>query len=382
MDISAGIFYFCCTLLLKTQYGLDDQTVGFIIGSGSITYILCTLYCSRVADRLGPEICIRLGCILIVANNLFFYYSNSLRLFVVGILWAGLGHAFFWPGFQAWIGRNVNRNETALRIGLYSVGWSFGLFAIAPAVGGFALEISDRLPYLIAAGISFLVFLIFQFLNPWLAEHESHDIQFDEDQVPLKARRQFLFSARLANLMSTMTIIGLRVYFPLLAVEWSMTESTIGMILSVGGVTQSLSFLVLVFNQRWHYQFKFLMFGQLLGLIGILSLALGGTYWMSEDPPFFKELIVAVPALFLAGVMGGISFYSAAFYALFGEAEKGKNASINEAIIGVANIVPLYGGAAAIAVFGLMAPYWGAGLLFCGFLGYQWTVVRPGLDER
>ncbi|MCB9784543.1 MAG: MFS transporter [Candidatus Omnitrophica bacterium] len=379
MDTTAGLFYFCCTLLLKTEFGLDDQTVGFIIGTGAIGYTLSTLYCSRISDRLGPEWCIRLGTAIVCANNVFLLFANNVWVFVIGILWAGLGHAFFWPGFQAWISRNVNRNETALRIGLYSVGWSFGLCAVAPFVGGISLEIANRLPYLIAAIIAGGVFLIFQFLKPTLAEHETHDIQFDEGQVSVPIRRQFLFSSRLANFMATLLIIGLRVYFPLLAVEWAMSESTIGFILSVGGVTQSLTFLILVFTQRWHYRFGFLLLAQFIGLLGVLALAAGGSYWLGDHPTDYQKYLVAVPALLAAGIMNGITFYSSAFYGLFGEAEKGKNAALNEAIIGLANIVPLYGGSLAILAFGLMAPYWSGAFLVGGAIVYQWFGVRPGL---
>ncbi|MCA9438950.1 MAG: MFS transporter, partial [Candidatus Omnitrophica bacterium] len=347
-----------------------------------IGYILCTLYCSRVADRLGPEFCIRLGAAVICLNNLCFYFSDNLWFFLAGISWGMLGHAFFWPGFQAWIGRNVNRTETALRIGVYSVGWSFGLCAVAPYLGGIALEIDERLPFLIAAAIAGVTLLLFQILKPTLAEHETHTIRFEEEEIPLPLRRRYLYSARAANLMATMSIIGLRIFFPLLAVEWALSESTIGSILSVGGVTQSVTFLALIFTQRWHYRFRFLMFGQLIGWAGILSLAVVGTYWMGENPTDLQKILVAVPALLSVGLMGGISFYSSAFYSLFGESEKGKNVAFNEAIIGVANVLPLYGGAAAILYFGLMAPYWGGVLIVGLSILYQWFFIRPGLKKQ
>ena len=379
MDTTAGIFYFCCTILLKTEFGLDDQTVGLIIGTGAIAYILSTLYCSRISDRLGAEWCLRLGAAIICANNLFIYFAESLWLFVLGILWTGLGHAFFWPGFQAWMSRNVDRRETAYRIGLYSIGWSFGLWSVASIVGGYALEIDSRLPYLIAAAIAGATFLVFYLMKPTLPEHETHDVQFEEEQVPMAIRRGFLFSARMANFLATMTVIGLRVYLPLLAVEWALSESTIGKLLGVGGLTQSLTFIALLFTQRWHYRFGFLLCAQVLGLAGLLILALGGTALLGENPDERSIYWVVVPALIAGGMMNAMTFFSSAFYSLFGEAAKGKNASLNEAIIGMANIVPLYGGAIAIYAFGLMAPYWaGAGLIGLGIF-YQWFVVRPGL---
>ncbi len=381
MDTTAGLFYFCCTLLLKTEFGLEDQTVGLIIGTGAIGYIFSTLYCSRISDRLGANWCLRLGTAVVFANNLYIYFADQLWEFIVGILWAGLGHAFFWPGFQAWMSQNVNRNETALRVGLYSIGWSFGLWSVAPFVGGLALEISNRLPFLIAAGISLFFFLVFYFLRPTLSEHETHDIQFDEEQVPIHVRRKFLFSSRVANFMATTLVIGLRVYFPLLAVEWAMTESKIGYLLAVGGLTQSVTFIALVFSQRWHYHFGFLLLAQIIGLLGLLILAIGGTYWLGENPENSQIYLIAIPTLVAGAMMNAITFYSSAFYSLFGEAEKGKNASLNEAIIGTANIVPLYGGALAIYGFGLMAPYWSGALLVGGAVLYQWFAIRPGLKE-
>lgn len=239
MDVCAGLFYIASGLLLKTEFGLSDQTIGLIIGTNAIGYLLGTLFCSRVADRLGAENCVRYGSLVICLNNIGFYFSESFTPFLIMILWGGLGHAFFWPGFQAWIGRNVNRRETAHRIGLFSIGWSLGLLAFGPVIGGWALEIDNRLPFLISVFISGSLFLMFHFLKPSLKEHETHDIQIDVAQVPLPIRRRFLFSARLANLMAVMSLVGLRIFFPLLALDWGMSESAIGLVLAVAGVSQS-----------------------------------------------------------------------------------------------------------------------------------------------
>lgn len=380
MDVCAGLFYIASGLLLKTEFGLSDQTIGLIIGTNAIGYLLGTLFCSRVADRLGAENCVRYGSLVICLNNIGFYFSESFTPFLIMILWGGLGHAFFWPGFQAWIGRNVNRRETAHRIGLFSIGWSLGLLAFGPVIGGWALEIDNRLPFLISVFISGSLFLVFHFLKPSLKEHETHDIQIDVAQVPLPIRRRFLFSARLANLMAVMSLVGLRIFFPLLALDWGMSESAIGLVLAVAGVSQSAAFLVLLFTARWHYHFKFLMFGQVIGLLGLLCISIAGTFWLTDNPTLFEIVLVTLPALAAAGVMAGVSFFSSAFYGLFGEIEKGKNAAFNEAIIGFANVLPLYGGAAAIAAFGVMAPYWLGAVTVAAFFGYQWIAVRPTLS--
>jgi MFS family permease len=384
MDAAAGLSFMATPLTLKTTFGLSDDRVGLVMGTCTLLYVVFSLLGGRSADRWGPKKSMALGLVLVGLNSTAYVFAWNLWLFIACAITMAVGHAFFWPSFQAWIGRDVNRRETARRVGIFSVGWSLGLSAFGPLVGGWALEIDIRLPFALAACIAFTILLFFQIAKPQLIRH-GLDPEMDADGcIPATTRRKFLTVARLANLVAVVAIVTMRTYFPLVCLDWHLSESTIGKVLAVLGISQSSTFFVLSLTHRWHYQYVYLFIGQILGMGGLLIFGVSGAFLLlgADGSHATIGVALAIPALLTAGMLSGIAFFSSSFYSLYGEAAKGKNTGIHESIIGAANVIAQYGGAAAVNRINQMAPYWMTGLLIGGSIAAQFSFLRTGSEKK
>ena len=379
MDVCAGLVAMALPLSLKAEFGLSDSRAGLIIGTSTLVYVVSSVLAGVFADRLGATLALRIGTLIILVDSLAFCFSENLPLFILCAMGSPLGHAFFWPALQAWFAQDVDRRETARRIGIFSVGWSIGLSVVGPKLGGDLMEYSGRLPFVACCLISAGVFCFFQFLRPELPRHEVHPTQEADEIHPIEVRRRFLRGARIANLMAVYAIVTMRYYVPMACIDWNLPKSRIGTVLMLLGISQCLTFFVLSKTHRWHFRSLYLLSGQFLGMLGLLAFGLGGFFLLSGNSQNDASLgvFLALPALILTGAMAGISFVSSAFYGLFGEEEKGKNSGINESIIGAASVLASYLGGAAVWQMGSMGPYITCGVLVGLCLFLQVSVFRP-----
>lgn len=365
-------------LTMKSEFGLRDDQIGLLIGTSTIVYMVASILTGMLSDRLGPILTLKIGALIIALDCLIFSWSKQLWLFVLCAFGSPLGHAFFWPAFQAWFSTDVDRKEIARRLGIFAVGWSIGLNVIGPKLSGDLMEKLARAPFTASWMIALGVFLFFQLFKPELKRHEVHPTQEADEIHPVEIRRKFLTGARLANLMAVCAIVTMRNFIPLLCVDWGLTPSSIGTLVMVLGISHSLSFLVLSLTHRWHYRSIYLLSGQILGMLGLLSFAVGGTFWLKNagNEVLTIAIPLVLPALVLSGLMAGIAFMSSAFYGLFGEEEKGKNSGINESVIGTANVLSLYLGGGAVYYIGSFGPYWIVSFMIGLFILIQLRVLR------
>lgn len=378
IDTCGGLTSIAAPLVLKSHYGLRDSEIGWVLGTGTILYVLTCFFGGRLADRVGYETMIKTGLAIVALNAVSFLLWGPLPYYIVCTIFSPLGHAFFWPAFQAWIGRDVDRLEMARRIGIFSVGWSLGLSAVGPLVAGWTLEFDRNLPFTIAMLLSVGTLAVFQFARPELPRHEVHATGHADDFVPQARRRAFLSAARVGIVSAVVAMAVVRTYFPLIGLDWKLSTSSIGAIVTVLGLGQSGIFLVLTLTHRWHYRSSYLLSAQVLGAAGLLLFSVLGIFLVGSGDAADATVGVAlaIPALFCAGIMSGVCYFSSAFYALFGEETKGKNSGIHESLIGVGYGIAQYGGGAAVRYIHKLSPYFLCGLLIFGFILWQWKLIR------
>jgi MFS family permease len=384
IDTCAGLVSLAAPVQLKSHYGLSDAAIGLVMGTGGLVYVAFTAYAGRLADRLGASRAMRIGIALIGLDSLLFCVVSSSFLFIALTIASTLGHAFFWPSLQAWFARDVDRRETARRIGIFSVGWSLGLNFVGPKLAGELMESSVIWPFAVSALLSLGVFLFFQWVSPELKRHDIHPTDEADELHPLDARLRFLALARIANLAAVYAMVTNRTFVPLVCIDWGLSPSAIGTLMMVLGAAHSGSFLLLTLTHRWHFRMRYLIAGQVMGTIGLLFFGIGGVLFLGEGQAERASLGVALaaPALILSGAMAGISFMSCAFYGLFGHEEKGRNSGVNESVIGAANVLASYFGSASAHWFGVMGPYWTSGLVVGGCLLLECQQVFKQRDRR
>lgn len=378
IDTCGGLISIAAPLVLKSDFGLLDSQIGLVLGTGTILYVVISLLGGRLADRIGFEATIKLGLGILTLNALSFLFWGPLPYTIFCAICFPVGHALFWPAFQAWIGRDVDRLEMARRIGIFSVGWSLGLSAVGPFVAGWTLDIDRSLPFALAMILALGTLAIFQFAKPRLLRHESHTTAHADEFVPPDRRKAFLSAARVGIVGAVVAMAVLRTYFPLIGVDWELSTTSIGAIVTVLGLGQSGTFLVLTLTQRWHYRTSYLLCGQMLGAIGLILFGALGYVWVGggEGADSWMGVWLALPTLFCAGIMSGICYFSSAFYSLFGEESKGKNSGIHESLIGVGYGIAQYGGGGAILYVHLLSPYWLCGILILVCILWQLRLLR------
>lgn len=384
IDTCGGLTSIAAPLVLKSHYGLLDSQIGLILGTGTILYVVTCFFGGRLADRAGYETIIKVGLAILTLNALSFLLWGPLPYYIVCTIFFPFGHAFFWPAFQAWIGRDVDRLEMARRIGIFSVGWSLGLSAVGPFVAGWTLEIDRNLPFILATILPFAVLIVFHFARPELLRHEVHATGQADEFVPQERRRAFLYAARVGIVSAVVAMAVVRTYFPLIGLDWELSTGSIGAIVTVLGLGQSGIFLLLTLTQRWHYRLAYLLSAQVLGAMGLIFFSSLGYFLVGTggEADATIGVLLAVPALFCAGIMSGVCYFSSAFYALFGEESKGKNSGIHESLIGVGYGIAQYGGGAAVRYIHKLSPYFLCGLLILGFIVWQERIIRAREKPR
>ncbi len=239
----------------------------------------------EVSDKYGRRPILLIALLGLSIDYLIHAWAPTIMWLFVGRFLAGITGASFTVA-SAYIADISTKEEKAKNFGL--IGAAFGLgFIIGPGIGGFFGEIDVRLPFYIAAGLTFLNFLFGWFFVPEsLAAENRRPINLMKmiPGVSLVSLRNYkgvlllilaFFLANLAGqaLPSTWSYYGIERY------NWSPKE--IGISLMVVGLLVAIvqGFLVGVIVKKFGKR-KVVIFGFLLWTIGMFLFAIASEPWM------------------------------------------------------------------------------------------------------
>ncbi len=239
----------------------------------------------EVSDKYGRRPILLIALLGLSIDYLIHAWAPTIMWLFVGRFLAGITGASFTVA-SAYIADISTKEEKAKNFGL--IGAAFGLgFIIGPGIGGFFGEINVRLPFYIAAGLTFLNFLFGWFFVPEsLAAENRRPINLMKmiPGVSLVSLRNYkgvlllilaFFLANLAGqaLPSTWSYYGIERY------NWSPKE--IGISLMVVGLLVAIvqGFLVGVIVKKFGKR-KVVIFGFLLWTIGMFLFAIASEPWM------------------------------------------------------------------------------------------------------
>lgn len=198
----------------------------------------------ELSDRYGRKPILLIALLGLSIDYLIHAFAPTLAWLILGRLFAGICGASFTVA-SAYIADVSTKENKAKNFGL--IGAAFGLgFIIGPAIGGIFGEIDIRLPFFIAAGLTFLNFLFGLFLVPEsLAKEKRRAIQYDKmipgvSLVNLKKYKGvvgLIFAFFLANLAGQ-ALPTTWSYYTIERYDWS--EMEIGISLMVVGLLVSI----------------------------------------------------------------------------------------------------------------------------------------------
>ena len=239
----------------------------------------------EISDKYGRRPILLLALFGLSVDYMVHAWAPTIAWLFLGRFLAGITGASFTVA-SAYIADVSTKENKAKNFGL--IGAAFGIgFIIGPGIGGFFGEIDIRLPFYIAAGLTFANFLFGWFFVPEsLAMEKRRKINFSKmiPGVSLVALRNYkglllliaaFFLANLAGqaLPSTWSYYGIERY------DWNPKE--IGISLMVVGLLVAIvqGFLVGVLVKKFGKR-KVIIFGFLLWTVGMFLFSFATEPWM------------------------------------------------------------------------------------------------------
>ncbi|HET8696080.1 MAG TPA: TCR/Tet family MFS transporter [Gammaproteobacteria bacterium] len=166
--LGIGLAFPILPKLVEQFEGGDISRASYIVGALAAAYSLAQFLCApaigALSDRFGRRPVILLALAGMAVNYLLLAFAPVLWLFAVGRMVAGAFGATF-SAAGAYLADITPPEKRAQSFGLIGAAFGFG-FITGPAIGGVLGGIDLRLPFLVAAGLSFADFAFTYFALP------------------------------------------------------------------------------------------------------------------------------------------------------------------------------------------------------------------------
>jgi MFS family permease len=341
------------------RLGAGPFELGVLAALSTGTYALLAGVCGRLADRLPRTQFARLSCIGILIGCIGLTTAPSLGWMFLCAPFVGGSMSPFWPSVQASLADRTRLQNLERHLGRFNMSWSAGKSCGFLVGGTLVAAAGVGAAFTLASCIAFTIFFL---LPGEVSARPPEDFRDLHPQAPLFRRLAWVANSVAYGLAAT-----LNHHYPRLVHEFGWSPHIFGICLGLVYVTQTLAFgALLLFPQVWRYRRSALFVPQLLMLVAVVSL------------PFAGLGRVLVSAL-VFGCGLGICYYSSIYYSLHTLADRGRNAGVHEALIGLGSMtVPLIGGLVARELGALWAPYAVAGGAVALSLILQEALYRSG----
>lgn len=275
---------------LLAELGIEDAgqasfTGGLLIFSYAAMQFLFAPILGGLSDQYGRRLIILISLLGLTTDYLLTAFAPTIAWLFAGRIIAGIGGASFTTA-TAYIADISEPEKRAQNFGM--IGAAFGVgFAIGPIIGGILGDIDVRLPFFVAAGLSFLNWLYGFFVLP--------------ESLPVESRRKFEWKranpvGTLANMKKYPKLANLFIAFFIIYVaghavqsNWSFygkevyqwDASDIGYSLALVGVCVALVQAVLIRSavKKFGRQ-KTVYLGLIFNFLGLLLFAFSVHEWM------------------------------------------------------------------------------------------------------
>ena len=258
---------------------------GFLTFTYAIMQFLFAPVLGGLSDKFGRRPVLLFSLFGFALDYLFLSFAPSIGWLFVGRAIAGITGASFTTA-TAYIADISTAENRAQNFGM--VGAAFGLgFIIGPVIGGLLGSFGPRIPFMVAAGLSFMNWLYGYFILPESLSISNRRAFSWKRANPLGSLRQLGKYPALGGLISSFILIYLAShavqsnwsFFGIEKFGWS--EKMIGISLGVVGllVAAVQGGLIRVINPRIGNE-RSVYFGLLLYAIGLLLFAFASQSWM------------------------------------------------------------------------------------------------------
>ncbi|MFA5393276.1 MAG: MFS transporter [Candidatus Ratteibacteria bacterium] len=340
MDFSVA-FLLLLVSVKAVQMGTAPFKLGILGSVWGVSYFVSNLLLSRFAHKRTANLFMVLGCLsfIVIAPGFIFLHSLA-ALFILAFL-IGPATAFFFIGFQLFMGEGANLSVLK-STAFYTLSWSAGIAfgsLISGTLAGFPPAISI-LPVVVS---SLLIIAGLRFIGKFSAQQREgvkkenrHDFSGLDKTVSPGTEKAYLLLGWVGIVTVSIISVGIRFLMPKLIIDFfGLSPAVAGTLLFLSFVIQAVFGFALMKFPGWRYNFKAHSRLELLALAGVfISLAISGLAGV---------IILTV----VVGIYSGHAFYNGVFYSLCQHRKRGRNVSVNESLVGISGILgPLILGAA------------------------------------
>jgi MFS transporter, DHA1 family, tetracycline resistance protein len=258
---------------------------GWLIATYAIMQFIFSPVLGGLSDKYGRRPVLLFSLFGLGIDYLFLTFAPSLGWLFIGRAIAGIGGASFTTAtaYIADISNNENRTKNFGMIGA-----AFGIgFVVGPIIGGLLADIGLRIPFMVAAGLSFINFLYGYFVLPESLGKENRR-PFDFKRAnPWGSLKQLKNHPSLGGLVFCFILIYMAShavqsnwgYFVIEKFKWSpmMIGISLGIVGILVGLVQGL--LIRYTNPKLGNN-KSVYYGLLLYALGLILFAFASQSWM------------------------------------------------------------------------------------------------------
>lgn len=258
---------------------------GLLLVSFAVMQFLFSPVLGELSDKFGRRPVLLLSLLGLSLDYLLHAFSTTIWWLFLGRLLAGIGGASYTTA-NAYMADISSKEDKAKNFGLIGAAFGFG-FIIGPAIGGIFGDINVRLPFYIAAALSFANFLFGYFFVPESLPIENRREPDYKKMLPGVALKDignfkgigFLLLALFFVNIASQAMPAIWSWFTIEMFDWS--EAEVGYSLSFVGLMVAIVQGGLVGKAVKKYgQVKVIKFGFVLWSIGMMLFAFSNKSWM------------------------------------------------------------------------------------------------------
>ncbi|WP_165820913.1 MFS transporter [Pueribacillus theae] len=282
--------------LYTKELGVSSIEIGIVVSMYPLLSLFLAVHIGKVIDRIGVKKPLIWSSIIGSLSLMLPFIATNFAGIIASQIIAGITMTFFVVAAQSYAGHSSKPSKREQNIMKFSIGTAIGSF-IGPLSGGYLADwFSSSLTFFILGAVSIFSALLALLLT------EFEDVQPAKKRPPLgnlssTFRLLKISNVRRAFLISSLILLGkdmFTAYFPLLALEFGLSSSSIGVIVSINALAGILI--------RWFMP-------QLIEWIGksnviVISVFTAGLLFVSL--PFFHHEVILGCLSFLLGMGLGI----------------------------------------------------------------------------
>lgn len=320
-SIAIGTMSLGMLFVIKDLYRASPVLVGSLGALWSLSYFLGCIMLRRIANHLKPRT--SMLAMLVGTTTLFSLFLLHPGLWQAFAVYTAYGFilAFFWPPVMGWLSKDLEGKNLNMATSKFSFSWSIGgLFS--SYLAGVLSERGKLLPVIFSLTL-FALNALFVLLSGWfLKDDTSSEGTTGQPTATVDRSTPLRYPAWLGAFLMYMVMGVVFNVFPVFAKdELSLSESSIGLILTIRAAAMAIGFFML--GKITFLQFKR---AALPALSGLTALALAMLVLQRNSTGF--ALCFAIVGFFQS------AFYNnSLFYATSGALDRNKRASIHEALL-------------------------------------------------